>query len=184
MSSNYLLLQCIEYIVAHLSLNVILTSDLLSFTVFPSNSMNWPNWTPLLPDFFTYFDFFSSTFPQPQPSPPPRCGPNWCVQCSSPAVSSSSNSPPALRLSPYLGYSLLSVATLVAFRFNSLRLIVILIPFTGQAQHCSIIFLSLCISFSIFALLSFTSLTFLQMRPGNFVFYFPAHLLKFDPGFG
>ena len=76
----------------------------------------------------------------------------------------------ALRLSPYLGYSLLSVATLVAFRFNSLRLIVILIPFLGQAQHCSIIFLSFCISFSIFALPSFTSLTFLKMRPGNFVF--------------
>ena len=148
------------------------------------------NWTALLPDFFTYFDSFSNPFPQPQPSPPPRCGPNWCVQCSSPAVSSSSNSPPALRLSPYLGYSLLSVATLVAFRFKSLHLIVILIPFTGQAQHCSIIFLSFCISFSIFALPSFTSLTFLKMRPGNFVFWSfiadhcPTHLLKFGPCFG
>ena len=123
------------------------------------------------PTFFTYFDSFSNPFPQPQPSPPPRCGPNWCVQCSSPAVSSSPNSPPALRLSPYLGYSLLSVATLVAFRFKSLHLIVILIPSQVKLNivNCSIIFLSLCISFSIFALPSFTSLTFLQMRPGNFV---------------
>ena len=149
--------------------------------------MNWPDWTPLLLEFFTYFDPFSNTFPQPQPSLPPRCGPNWCVQCSSPAVSSSSDSPPAPQLSPYLGYSLLSVATLVAFRFNSLHLIVILTPFAGQAQHCSIIFLFLCISFSIFALLSFTSSTFIQMRPGNHfdvIDHCPTHLLKFCPDFG
>ena len=154
-----------------MSLNGNLASDLLSFTVFPSNSMNWPNWTPLLSTpLFHIFRLFFKPISATSTLSPPRCGPNWCVQCSSPAVSSSYDSPPALRLSPYLGYSLLSVATLVAFRFNSLRLIVILIPFLGQAQHCSIIFLSLCISLSIFALLSFTSLTFLQMRPGNFVF--------------
>ena len=166
----YSLLQCIECIVAHLSLNGNLTSDLLPFTVFPSNSMNWFQLDCTIARLFHIFRLFFKPISATSTLSPPRCGPNWCVQCSSPAVSSSSNSPPALRLSPYLGYSLLSVATLVAFRFNSLRLIVILIPFLGQAQHCSIIFLSFCISFSIFALPSFTSLTFLKMRPGNFVF--------------
>ena len=110
---------------------------------------------------------FQTHFRNINPLPLQGVAPNWCVQCSSPAVSSSSDSPPAPQLSPYLGYSLLSVATLVAFRFNSLHLIVILIPFAGQAQHCSIIFLFLCISCSIIALLCFTSSTFIQMRPGN-----------------
>ena len=168
----YSLLQCIECIVAHLSLNGNLTSDLLPFTVFPSNSMNWFQLDCTIARLFHIFRLFFKPISATSTLSPPRCGPNWCVQCSSPAVSSSSNSPPALRLSPYLGYSLLSVATLVAFRFKSLHLIVILIPSQVKLNivNCSIIFLSLCISFSIFALPSFTSLTFLQMRPGNFVF--------------